>query len=107
MKLGLCLIHDNAPALKCALVQDVLKQKNVVQLPHPLYSPDLSPCNFFLFLLLKRTRSGRRYDSRSALGSAIHQCFQGLPKIPSSVPLQNGFRNLKSVFPLRENTSKG
>ena len=49
---GLCLIHDNAPAYKCVLVQDFLKEEKIVQLSHPPYSPDLSPCDFFLFPLL-------------------------------------------------------
>ena len=70
---GLCLIHDNAPAHKCVLVQALLKEEKVIQLSHPSYSPDLSPCDFFLFPLLKKTLSGRRYESRSALGSAIYQ----------------------------------
>ena len=77
---GLCLIHDNTPAPKCVLVQDVLKDEKVVQLSHPPYSPDLCPCDFFLFPLLKKTLTGRRYESRSALGSAIYQCLQGIPK---------------------------
>ena len=77
---GLCLIHDNTPAHKCVLVQDFLKEEKVVQLSHPPYSHDLSPCDFFLFPLLKKTLSGRRYESRSALGSAIYQCHQSIPK---------------------------
>ena len=77
---GLCLIHDNAPAYKCILVQDFLKEEKVVQLSHPSYLPDLSPCDFFLFPLLKKTLSGHRYESRSALGNAIYQCLQGIPK---------------------------
>ena len=68
---GLCLIHDSAPTHKWVLIQDFLKEEKVVQLSHPPYSPDLSPCDFFLFPLLKKTLSGRRYESRSALGSAI------------------------------------
>ena len=71
---GLCLIHDNALAHKCVLVQDFLKEEKVLQLSHPSYSPDLSPCDFFMFPLLEKTLSGRRYESRSALGSAIYQC---------------------------------
>ena len=47
---GLCLIHDKAPAHKCVLVQDFLKEEKVVQLSHPPYSPDLSPCDFSCFL---------------------------------------------------------
>ena len=65
---GLCLIHDNAPAHKCVLVQDFLKEEKVAQLSHPPYSPDLSPSNFFLFSLLKKFLSDRRYESRSDLG---------------------------------------
>ena len=68
---GLCPIHDNEPAHKCVLVQDFLKEEKIVPLSHPPYSPDLSPCDFFLFPLIKKTLSGRRYESQSALGSAI------------------------------------
>ena len=77
---GLCLIHDNAPSHKRVLVQDFLKEEKVVQLSHPPYSPDLSPIEVFLFPLLKKTLSGRRYEFQSALGSAIYQCLQGIPK---------------------------
>ena len=55
--------YDNAPAHKCVLVQDFLKEEKVVQLSHPPYSPDLGPCDFFLFPLLKKTFSGCRYES--------------------------------------------
>ena len=71
---------DNASAQKCVLVQDFLKEEKVVQLSRPPYSSDLSPCDFFLFSLLKKTLCGRRYDSRSALGSAIYQCLPDIPK---------------------------
>ena len=39
------------------------------------YSPDLSPCDFFLFPRLKKMHSGNKYTSRSALGSVIYQCL--------------------------------
>jgi hypothetical protein len=32
-------------------------------IPHPSYSPDLAPCNFFLFLKLKFKLKGRRFDT--------------------------------------------
>ena len=49
-------------------------------LNHPPYSPDLSPCDFFLFPRLKKILSGNKYMSRSSLGSAIYQCLQQIPK---------------------------
>ena len=44
------------------------------------YSPDLSPCDVFLFPTLKKMLSGNKYTSRSSLGSAIYQCPQQIPK---------------------------
>ena len=49
-------------------------------LNHPPYSPDLSPCDFFLFPRLKEMLSENKYMSRSSLGSAIYQCLQQIPK---------------------------
>ena len=74
------LLHDNAPAHKSAVVTEYLKLKKVTVLPHPPYSPDLAPCDFFLFPKLKKHLSGRRYTSRQALGSAVFQCLAGIPR---------------------------
>ena len=46
----------------------------------PPYSPDLSPCDFFLFPRLKKTLSRNKYTSRSSLGSAIYQYLQQISK---------------------------
>ena len=49
------LLHDNAPAHTSAIVTAFLKKEKVTVLPHPPppppppYSPDLAPCDFFLF----------------------------------------------------------
>jgi hypothetical protein len=32
-------------------------------IPHPLYSPDLAPCDFFLFPKMKLKLKGRRLDT--------------------------------------------
>ena len=42
------LLHDNAPAHTSAIVTAFLKKEKVTVLPHPPYSPDLAPCDFFL-----------------------------------------------------------
>ena len=55
------LHHDNAPAHTSFLVRKFLAQNNTITLPQPAYSPDLAPCDVFLFPKLKRTMKGRRY----------------------------------------------
>ena len=48
-----------------------LAPEKVKVLNHPPYSPDLSPCDFFLFPRLKKMLTGSKFTSRSSLGSAI------------------------------------
>ena len=43
------LLHDNAPAHKARIVTDFLELEKVTVLPYPPYSPDLAPCDYFLF----------------------------------------------------------
>ena len=77
---GFHLLHDNASSHKCEVVKSFLASEKVKVLYHPPNSPDLSPCDFFLFPRLKKMLSGNKLTSRSSLGSAIYQCLQQIPK---------------------------
>ena len=67
------------PLISVRLLSFLASEKGKV-LNHPPYSPDLSPCDFFLFPRLKKILSGNKNTSRSSLGSAIYQCLQQIPK---------------------------
>ena len=56
------LHHDNAPAHRAVITNEFLVKHNFPLLPQPPYSPDLAPCDFFLFPQLKKTMKGRRFD---------------------------------------------
>jgi len=43
------LHHDNAPCHTAISVNEYLAKKGISVVPQPPYSPDLSPCDFFLF----------------------------------------------------------
>ena len=73
---GVHLLHDNASSHKCEVFKSFLASEKV----NPPYSPDLSPCDFFLFPRFKKMLSGNKYTSRSSLGSAIYRCLQQIPK---------------------------
>jgi len=76
------LHHDNASLIRSYLA----KQTSVV--PHPPYSPDLAPADFFLFPKLKTTLKGRRFQTteeiqenairelRAITESAFKEAFQ-------------------------------
>ena len=77
---GIKLLHDNAPAHKSATAQVYLKESGFDVLDHPPNSPDLSPCDFWLFPRLKEMMAGHRFQSRCGIGSAVYQCLQHIPK---------------------------
>ena len=77
---GLRILHDNARPHKTRLVKDTLESLGIVELQHPPYSPDLSPCDFWLFNNLKSHLSGRDFETNHQLGSAIFQYLKAIPK---------------------------
>ena len=54
------LHHDNTPSHASYLVQSVLAKHPMIQ---PCYSPDLVPCNFWLFPKLKSLLKGKRFQT--------------------------------------------
>ena len=92
---GVRLLHDNASSHKVAIVCKYLKQEKVVELLHPPYSPDLAPCDFFLFLRLKKHLAGRKYQMRKNLGSAIFQCLNSIPRKDYENAFENWIKRLK------------
>jgi hypothetical protein len=42
-------------------------------IPHPPYSPDLAPCDFFLFPKMKLKLKGPRYDTIEEIQSESHR----------------------------------
>ena len=77
---GVHLLHENASSHKCEVVKSFLSSEKVKVLNHPLFSPDLRPCDFFLFPRLKKCFLEINIMSRSSPGSAIYQCLQQIPK---------------------------
>ena len=55
------LCHDNVPAHSLALMQPFLEKYHITQVCQPPYSPDLAPCNFWLFSKLKLPLKGKRF----------------------------------------------
>jgi transposase len=62
------LFHqDNAPAHRSLVAAPKLMKLGYALLPHPPYSPDLAPCDFFLFPNMKKWLGGKRFASNEKL----------------------------------------
>jgi len=57
------LLRDNAPAHTSSVATFTAAECGYKLLPHPPYSPDLAPSDFYLFPLLKEHLRGGRYES--------------------------------------------
>ena len=98
---GVLLLHDNASFHKYEVVKSFLTSEKVKVLNHPPYSPDPSPCDFFLFPRLKKMLSGNKYTSRSSLGSAIYQCLQQITKEAYSSAFRDWVKRLQNCVSVK------
>ena len=55
---GVMMLHDNAPVHKAKKVQTAIAECGFQEMNHPPYSPDLAPCDYFLFRHLKKHLAG-------------------------------------------------
>ena len=65
------LHHDNVPAHNALEIRELLAKNNIVVLEQLPYSPDLAPCDFFLFTKLKEVTKGTRFQDSEAIKTAV------------------------------------
>ena len=63
------------------MTKDFLAEKSVQELQHPPYSPDLTPCDFFVFPSVKKKLRGKRFESAEA---AVAAFVDGIESMPAS-----------------------
>lgn len=76
------LHHDNAPSHKAIVVQEFLAKNSTHVIDQAPYSPDMVPCNFFLFPKLKLPLRERHFESIEAIKE---NSLKELKAIPQSV----------------------
>ena len=75
----LWLLHDNARPHVASVVKTFLADANVSVIDHPPYSPDLSPCDYFLFSRLSKMMAGKKSDNLDQLFNRIQENLQLIP----------------------------
>ena len=72
--------HDNVPANTSVVATAKLVELGYELLPHPPYSPDLAPCDFFLFPNFKKSLAGQKFESNEEVIAATEVDFAELQK---------------------------
>ena len=69
------LHHDSAPAHDALRVREFLPKNSITKMDHPPYSPDLAPCDFWLFPKLKNALKGQTFaDLLTSNATWKHYC---------------------------------
>ena len=73
------LHHDKAPCHTAISVIEFLAKKGIPVVPQPPYSPDLSPCDFFLFPKLKFHLNGRHFGTVDNIQKVVTDQLRARP----------------------------
>lgn len=87
------LHHDNAPPHSAKITCDLVESFKWTTLPHPPYSPDLAPCDFYLFPCLKKHLKGKKFSSIAEIQRELQSYFKQVE--------ENGFQNVFSEWKSR------
>ena len=86
---GWILHQDNAPAHNALPVKRFLATKNIAVLEHPPYSPDVAPCDFYLFPKIKSVFKGTHFVSVESVKAKMAKVLNSL----TQHELQNCFEH--------------
>ena len=99
---GVLILHDKARPHSSDAVSEILEKYGCQVLPHPPYSPDMSPPDFDLFPKLKKPLHGKRFRSVEEVSNEVTRVIrriknegiltgiQDLPKRWTAVIKHNG-----------------
>jgi len=73
------LHHNNASCHAAISVIEFLAKKGIPVVPQPPYSPDLSPCDFFLFPKLKFYLKGHHFGTVENIEKAVTDQLNAIP----------------------------
>ena len=73
------LHHDNAPAHTAVLTLAFIGSSGINMVPHPPYSPDLVPCDYFIFPRLKNMLRGHHHNNLADMRTAVQRALKAIP----------------------------
>ena len=95
------LLHDNASPHKTRAVTRFLEENKIQVLPHPPYSPDLAPCDFWLFPLLKDRLAKKKFHRIQDLAKAVKSVLNAIPKEDYRKAFSDWLRRLQRCIDVR------
>ena len=95
---GPLMHHDNAAAHKAAATQEFLRAERIQQLELPPYSPDLAPCDFFVFPFVKSKHRMVRFDTPDHAVEAFLGHIEAIPQAEWANMYQKWFQRMQKCM---------
>jgi len=83
-----------------------LAKNNMTVIHHPPYSPDLAPCDIFLFPKLKLRMKGRRFDTSEEIQEESQWVLDTIAKRDFHGCFQDGRNAVTAIFVQKGSTLK-
>ncbi|KAA6375984.1 MAG: putative mariner mos1 transposase, partial [Streblomastix strix] len=98
-KRGEYYLHfDNAPIHKSQYTQTYINAGIFSVLKHPPYSPDISPCDYYLFGLLKQELKGIMMNSEEQMKTEVGKILNEIHSIEIQRALRSWSRRLEYII---------
>ena len=101
------MLHDNSAPHKAKVTTTFLEEREIRVLAHPAYSPDLAPCDFWLFPILQEKLAGHKFDRIQDLAKAVKSQLQGMPREQYQMALEMWWRRLEKCIQVKGGYSEG
>ena len=92
------LLHDNVAPPKANDTTPFLQERGIQVLNHPPYSPDLAPCDIWLFPILKERLAGLKFDRAQDLTKTAKLELLSIPKERYQRAFQSWQRRLEKCI---------
>ena len=79
---GILLQQDNARVHTSKIAMGAVERNGYELIPHPAYSPDLAPSDYFLFPNLKKDIRGRHFRSKEEVVVTVEEWVREGPWLP-------------------------
>jgi hypothetical protein len=95
---NLVIQADNARPHTAKVVSDFCEENQITVAPHPPYSPDLAPSDFYLFGFLKDRLKGSVYDEPDELHGAIAALLEDVERITLERVFRHWMKKLEACI---------
>ena len=101
------LHHDNAPDHAALSIGQFIAERNIATLEYPPYSPDLAPCDFFLFSKIKSVLKRTHFSDIDSIKMAATTELKKIPENAFQRGIESSKRRMYKCFKVEGNYFEG